>query len=105
MNRFDREFHQSDFERFKLCPRMLYYREIVGIEAEKTSESALAGSAMHETCLKAHTEKLWEEKMLFEFWREDFEKRVAGALRAGAEVERGTIEPEDYRHMLRGYLA
>ena len=81
MNRFDREFHQSDFERFKLCPRMLYYREIVGIEAEKTSEFALAGSAMHETCLKAHTEKLWDEKTLFEFWREDFEKRVAGSSR------------------------
>src|SRR5215472_9930687 len=105
MNRFNREFHQSDFERFKLCPRMLYYLEILGIKAEKTSEFALAGSAMHETCLKAHTEKLWEEKTLFDFWREDFEKRVAGALLAGAEVERGNIEIEDYRQMLRGYLA
>lgn len=92
MNRFDREFHQSDFERFKLCPRMLYYLEILGIEAEKTSEFALAGSAMHETCLKAHTEKLWEETMLFDYWREDFEKRVASVLWSGAEVERDTID-------------
>jgi CRISPR/Cas system-associated exonuclease Cas4 (RecB family) len=105
MTRFNREFHQSDFERFKLCPRMLYYLEILGIEAEKTSEFALAGSAMHETCFKAHTEKLWEEKTLFEFWQEDFEKRIAAALKAGAEVERGTIDSEDYRQMLGGYLA
>ena len=105
MIRFNREFHQSDLERFKLCPRMFDYLEIIGIEPEKTSELALAGSAMHETCFKAHTEKLWEEKTLFEFWQEDFEKRVAGALSTGAEVERRTVDSENYRQMLRGYLA
>ena len=105
MNRFDREFHQSDLERFKLCPRMLYYLDIVGIEAEKSSEFAHAGSAMHETCLKAHTEKLWEEKTLFDFWQQDLESRILGALSAGADVQRGTVDPEDFRQMLRGYLA
>jgi PD-(D/E)XK nuclease superfamily protein len=105
MIRFNREFHQSDFQRFKLCPRMLYYLEILGIEAEKTSELAFAGSAIHETCLKAHTEKLWDENALFQFWQEDFEMRIARACSAGLEVEIGTIDPEDYRQMLRGYLA
>jgi CRISPR/Cas system-associated exonuclease Cas4 (RecB family) len=105
MIRFDREFHQSDFEKFKLCPRMLYYVAVLGIEAEKTSELAIAGTAIHETILKAHTEKLWEEKKLFDFWQEDFEKRVAVAISANTEVTRETVDPEDYRQMLRGYLA
>lgn len=105
MIRFNREFHQSDFEKFKLCPRMLYYVAVLGIEAEKTSELAIAGTATHETVLKAHTEELWEEETLFAFWQEDFERRVAAAISANAEVERGIIDPEDYRQMLRGYLA
>src|SRR5712692_826065 len=105
MIRFDREFQQSDFEKFKLCPRMLYYLEILGIEAEKTSEVALAGSAMHATFLKAHAEKLWEEEALFIFWQEDFEKRVTDTMSAGTEVKRGIVDPQNYRHMLRGYLA
>ena len=103
MIRFDREFHQSDFEKFKLCPRMLYYVAVLGIEAEKTSALAIAGSAIHETVLKAHSEKLWEEKTLFAFWQEDFERRVAAAISANAEVTRKTVDPEDYRQMLRGY--
>ena len=104
MNRFDREFDQSDFEKFKLCPRMLYYVAVLGIEAEKISELAIAGTAIHETVLKAHTELLWEEKTLFDFWQEDFERRVAAAISANAEVTRETVDPEDYRQMLRGYL-
>jgi CRISPR/Cas system-associated exonuclease Cas4 (RecB family) len=105
MVRFDREFHQSDCEKFKLCPRMFYYREVLGIDEERISEFALAGSALHATFLKAHAEKLWEEEALFAFWKEDFEKRVADALSFGTAVERGIIDAQDYRHMLAGYLA
>jgi len=60
--RFAREFHQNDFEQFKLCPRMFYYREVLGVDPERTSESALAGAAMHTNLAKAHTDKLWMER-------------------------------------------
>jgi len=103
--RFAREFHQSDFEKFKLCPRMFYYREVLAIDPERTSEIALAGTAMHTAIVKAHADKVWEAETLFGFWQEDFERRVAEALSAGTEVRRGTLDLQDYRHMLAGYVA
>ena len=105
MLRFDREFHQSDFDKFKLCPRMFYYREVLRVESERTSEIALAGSAMHAIIAKAHTDKLWEAEQLFVLFTEEFERQVNEHLCQGIEVRRGTIDLEDYRQMLRGYVA
>lgn len=104
MLRFEREFHQSDFERFKLCPRMFYYLDVLGIDTERISELALAGSAMHATLAKAHTEKLWDTEELFTFWQEDLEQQVREAIAKGVQVQRGTIDLQDYHHMLVGYV-
>lgn len=103
MIRFDREFHQSDFERFKLCPKMFYYLEVLGVDSERKSEMAFAGAAVHSTLAKAHKDHLWEAGALFVFWKEELEKGVAEAVAKGIAVPRGTIELQDYFHMIAGY--
>src|SRR5689334_902608 len=105
MERFDREFHQSDFDKFKLCPRMFYYREVLGIDSERTSEAALAGTALHATVLKAHTDQIWTEEALFALWRDEFEKELGKTLSQGIEVPQGTVDREAYRSMLAGYVS
>jgi hypothetical protein len=105
MIRFDREFHQSDFERFKMCPRMFYYSEVLGMEDERKSEMAFAGSAIHAAIDKAHTENLWEVTTLFDFFKEDLELRIAEASGNGTVVQRGTIDLDDYFYMLSGYVS
>jgi hypothetical protein len=105
ITRFDREFHQSDFDKFKLCPRMFYYREVLGIDSERTSEAALAGTALHATVLKAHTDNIWTEEVLFALWREEFERELAKTLALGIEVPQGTVDREAYRSMLVGYVS
>jgi hypothetical protein len=103
MNRFDREFHQSDFERFKLCPKMFYYKEVIGLDDERKSELAFAGSAIHTAIAKAHKDKVWEAGALFAFFQEEFEKGIAEAVAKGIEVPRGTIDLQDYFHMIAEY--
>lgn len=68
------------------------------------SEVALAGAAMHATLAKAHAEKIWEPEALFSLWQEDLERRVVEAVSGGVEVRRGTIDLQDYYHMLAGYV-
>src|SRR6266852_9692777 len=97
--RFAREFHQSYFDQFKLCPRMFYYRQILAIDPERISEMALAGSALHATLAKAHTDKVWDSQALIAFFEEEFERSVSEATSSGMAVRRGTIDLEDYRHM------
>ncbi len=104
MLRFEREFHQSDFEKFKLCPRMFYYLHVLDVEAERISEIVFAGSAMHTAIAKAHAEKLWDAETLFAFFTEDFERRVTEAIARGIDVRRGTIDYEECHHMLDGYV-
>jgi hypothetical protein len=103
--RFAREFHQSDFDQFKLCPRMFYYRQILAIDPERISEMALAGSALHATLAKAHAEKLWDTEALVAFFAEEFERRIAEAVVSSLEVQRGTIDLQAYHQMLAGYVA
>lgn len=105
MIRFDREFHQSDFGKFKLCPWMFYCSEVLGIDPERTSEKALAGSAVHDTLFKAHTDNVWSAGDLFAIWQEDFQRRIAEVQSSGTEVRRGTIDPDAYRHMIEGYVS
>src|SRR5712692_1440905 len=103
--RFAREFHQSDFDQFKLCPRMFYYRQILAIDPERISEMALAGSALHATLAKAHAEKVWDTQALSAFFAEEFERRIAEAVVSSLEVQRGTIDLQEYHQMLAGYVA
>ncbi len=103
MERFDREFHQSDFDKFKLCPRMFYYREVLGIDPERTSEPALAGTALHSTIDRAHRDQIWEEEALFQIWQKEFEAEITRVLSAGVELPRGTIDAGIYRAMIAGY--
>ncbi len=103
--RFEREFHQSDFDQFKLCPRMFYYRAILELDPERTSEMALAGAALHATIAKAHAEHLWDTPPLMAFFEEEFEQQTAAAITKGVEVRRGAIDLNDYYHMLTGYVA
>jgi hypothetical protein len=105
MIRFGREFHQSDIEQFKPCPRMLYYREVIEIDPERASEQALASIAMYKALARAHADKRWDPNDLFALWRETFEHSIAKALGAGLRVQRGYVDLEDYHPMLRGHAS
>ncbi len=105
MLRFNRAFHQSDVATFKHCPRMFYYRNVLELEPERLSETALAGSALHAALAQAHTDQVWDPDALFAFWQEDLAHRVEETISRGTDIRHGTIEHEHYRHMLAGYVA
>ena len=103
-NRFEGSFHQSGLKQYQGCGMAFNYDSIIGIDREKTSWAALAGTAAHDTVEYAHDEKCWDMEILKEFFLNKCNELWDRAITNGRELI-GTLDEKKFLIQIEKYIS